>query len=230
MMTMPTMDGENSALATKCLDLCQSLTSKGKTFTFSLNIGPSFSFSLDTRDSSTSQEVVKKKLSPSAIRRNFRRKEAFLKKKAETGKNNGTQLEVEIPVQVTYYKCDQCEQTFKTENGMKIHVGKTHKDTIPQLDGNIEKIATDEVVQTLDVEKNKVILTPPVDPCPLCKDSKDVPDLGTCGIVHAHGDGWGGANCVTCHLVFKIKGNHGCIAICDKYIKKVCERCRTHFK
>ena len=177
-----------------------------------------FSFSLDTRESSTSQEVVKKKLSPSAIRRNFRRKEDFLKKKAETGKNKGTQLEVEVPVQVTYFKC------------MKIHVEKTHKDTIPQLDGNIENIATDEVVQTLDVQKKKGILTPPVDPCPLCKDSKDVPDLGTCGIVHAHEDGWGGANCVTCLLVFKIKGNHGCIAICDKYIKKVCQRCRTLFK
>ena len=193
MMIMATMNGEHSALATKCLDLCQALTSKGKTFTFSLNIGPSFSFSLDTRESSTSQEVVKKKLSPSAIRRNFRRKEDFVKKKAETEKNNGTQLEVEIPVQVKYYKCGQCEQTFKTENSMEIHVGKTHKDTIPQLDGNIEKFATDEVVKTLDIEKNKVILTPLVDPCPLCKDSKDVPDLGTSGIVHAHGGwlGWG---------------------------------------
>ena len=66
---------------------------------------------------------------------------------------------------------------------MKSHVGKTHRNTIPQLDVNIERIATDKLVQTLDVEKNKVILTPPVGPCPLCKDSKDVPYLGTCGIV-----------------------------------------------
>ena len=96
MMTMATMNGENSALATKFLDFCQALISKGKKFTFSLNIGLKFSFSLDTRVSSISQEAVKKKLSPFAIRRNFRRKEDFVKKKAEARKNNGTQLEVEI--------------------------------------------------------------------------------------------------------------------------------------
>ena len=54
---------------------------------------------------------------------------------------------------------------------MTFYVGKTHKDTIPPLDGNIEKIAADEVLKTLDVEKHKVILTPPVDKCPLCKDA-----------------------------------------------------------
>ena len=79
--------------------------------------------------------MVKKKLSPFAIRRNIRRKEDFLKKKAKARKNNCTHLEVEIHAKVKYYKCDQCEQTFQTENCKKIHVGKTQKDRIPSLDG-----------------------------------------------------------------------------------------------
>ena len=100
--------------------------------------------------------MVKKKLSPSAIRRNTRRKEEFLKKKLEAGKNSDTHLEGEIPIEVKTYKCDPCDQSFDTEKGMTIHMGKTHKDTIPQLDGNTEKIAADETVQTCKVKKHDI--------------------------------------------------------------------------
>ena len=147
-MTSATMSGDNSTLANKCLDICQALTSKGSVFTFSLNIGSKFSFSLDTRVSSTSTEMVKKKLSPSAKRIYVRRKEEFIKRKLEALKKSENNLEVETSSQVETFQWDQCDHSFKTENGLKIHIGKTHKDLIPQLDGQPEDITTDLVVKT----------------------------------------------------------------------------------
>ena len=55
----------------------------------------------------------KKKPSPFRLRRNQKRKEDFLKKKLE----NST---------ITF-KCDQCENVFNSEKGLKIHKGKVHK-------------------------------------------------------------------------------------------------------
>ena len=46
---MSAVGEENSSLASKCMDFCQALAKKGKTFNFSLSIGSGFSFSLDTR-------------------------------------------------------------------------------------------------------------------------------------------------------------------------------------
>ena len=40
----------NSDLASQCMAFCQALASKGQTFSFTLNVGSSFSFSLDTRE------------------------------------------------------------------------------------------------------------------------------------------------------------------------------------
>ena len=103
------MSVDNSTLANKCLDIYQALTSKGCVLTFSLNIGSNFSFSLDTRVSSTSTEMVKKKLSPSAKRRNVRRKEEFIKRKSEALKKSENNLEVETSSQVETFQCDQCD-------------------------------------------------------------------------------------------------------------------------
>ena len=67
------MCGEGSSLASQCLAFCQALASQGKAFNISLNINSKFSFSLDNR-------VTRKKMSPSAKRRNARRRAQFLKK------------------------------------------------------------------------------------------------------------------------------------------------------
>ena len=32
------------------------------------------------------------------------------------------------PVKTKALKCDQCDSNFKSENGLKIHVGKSHKE------------------------------------------------------------------------------------------------------
>ena len=71
-------------LATKCLDFCQTLSSHGSAFKFSLIMGSNFSFSLDTRGLALdiqAKSPLKKKPSPSTLRRNARRREVFLNKK-----------------------------------------------------------------------------------------------------------------------------------------------------
>ena len=80
---MTAVDEANSSLAIKCLDFCQALTSQGMEINFSLNIGSTFSFSLDTRPKGPMalDSKKKKKASPSTLRRNARRREDFLKKK-----------------------------------------------------------------------------------------------------------------------------------------------------
>ena len=120
---------DESALATKCLEICQALAQKGQKFSFSLKMNL-FSFSLDTKEENTSvldtRPLVKKKLSPSALKRNQKRKELFLKKKAEESE----QQVKETPEHVDRtFKCDQCERTFSTENGLNIHTGRTHKNS-----------------------------------------------------------------------------------------------------
>ena len=64
-----------STLVFKCMEFCQALASQGQVFHFSLSVGPSFSFSLDTTRSKAPQ--TKKKPSPSTLRRNARRREEF---------------------------------------------------------------------------------------------------------------------------------------------------------
>ena len=83
---MTAVDDSDSSLATKCLELCQTLVSQGKAFNLSISIGSTFSFSLDTREKvpalDTKSKATQKKMpSPSTKRRNARRREEFLKKK-----------------------------------------------------------------------------------------------------------------------------------------------------
>ena len=122
------MSGEESALANKYLELCQVLVQNGQAFSFSLKTNP-FSISLDTKEKAPILEPrkVRKKLSPSALRRNQKRKEIFLKNKSNL--SDEQQLEESIKVVDTQSKCDQCERTFQSESGLKIHVGKAHKDS-----------------------------------------------------------------------------------------------------
>ena len=62
----------------------------------------------------------KKKKTPSTLRRDARRREDFLSKK------------LNAPTAEKTFKCDQCDGTFKSENGLKIHIGKAHKTPLPK--------------------------------------------------------------------------------------------------
>ena len=79
----------DSTLASKCMDICQALASQGQVFNFSLSVGPTFSFSLDTTRSKA--QLTKKKASPSTLRRNARRRAEF---KAKKQQNSSTSTEV----------------------------------------------------------------------------------------------------------------------------------------
>ena len=114
MAAMSQLSEEDAKLASQCLDICQTLAGKSLPFSFSFNIGPNFSFSVDTRG----KEILapqKKKKTPSTLRRDARRREELLRKK------------LNAPTVEKAFKCDQCDNTFKSENGLKIHVGKSHK-------------------------------------------------------------------------------------------------------
>ena len=132
---MTSANEENAALLSQCLDFCQTLSSKSLTFSFALALGNSFSFHLDTSGKGAiASKAKKKKKTPSALRRNARRRAEFVKNKHEASTSDTLQSEhvsveeaVEKVVVEKAFKCDQCESSFKSENGLKIHAGRSHK-------------------------------------------------------------------------------------------------------
>ena len=118
---MSQLSQEDAKLASQCLEICQTLAGKSLPFAFCINIGSNFSFSVDTRGKEV--EVLanpKKKKTPSTLRRDARRREDFLNKK------------LNAPTAEKTFKCDQCDGTFKSENGLKIRIGKAHKTPQPK--------------------------------------------------------------------------------------------------
>ena len=80
---MTAVSATDSSLTTQCLHFCQALAGQGKVFKFSLTIGSSFTFSLDTREGkATLPTRIPKKKSPSTLKRNAKRREDFLAKKS----------------------------------------------------------------------------------------------------------------------------------------------------
>ena len=118
---MAGVDIVDSPMLSKCLDFCQALASQGKDFTFS--------FSLDTREGRETLPTRSKK-SPSTQRRNAKRRKEFLIKKSTSESTSTTGLEPnqKSKKQGKGFQCDQCDLDFKTENGLKIHKGKSHKE------------------------------------------------------------------------------------------------------
>ena len=118
----------DSSLATQCMAFCQALTGQGKVIQFSLNIGSTFSFTLDTRCKEILDSSPKKKDSPSTLRRNAKRRAEFLKKKSKPAQEQEKiSVDKEPASQRATFQCDQCDNSFKTESGLKIHTGKSHK-------------------------------------------------------------------------------------------------------
>ena len=88
----------DSSLASQCMAFCQALASQGKEFNFTLDIGSTFSFSLDTRGKNVKATLAKKRTSPSTQRRNARRREEFLRKKLNF--SSGSFSAVDPPVDI----------------------------------------------------------------------------------------------------------------------------------
>ena len=126
---MAAVNESDFSLTNKCLDLCHALAGQGKAFKFSLTIGSSFTFSLDSREG---KEILptRKRKSPSTLRRNTKRREDFLKKKSTSESASATGLESnqKPTMQRQGFQCDECDFQSKSENGLKIHKGKSHKE------------------------------------------------------------------------------------------------------
>ena len=125
----PVKMNTRSDLLTQCLEFSQALEAKGRTFNLTITAGD-FSFSLDTRGTTTKVvEKKKKKLSPSQVRRNQRRREDFLKRKSDVSEgsteHNNTKPVPEKELETN--KCDICEKSFKSEGGLKTHKTRTHQ-------------------------------------------------------------------------------------------------------
>ena len=122
------MAGSDVDLMSKCLEFCQTLESRGRCYKLSIKLG-TFSFSLDSKDTTPKgEEKKKKKLSPSQIKRNLRRKEEFLRKKLDPSEETPKERTPEkVSQPKVSHKCDLCDKTFGTANGLKIHIGKAHR-------------------------------------------------------------------------------------------------------
>ena len=161
-MTAMMVKEDNSALVSQCLDFCQTLAGKSLTFSFTLTLGNSFSFSLDTSGKEAMASKAKKK-TPSTLKRDARRRNEFVKKKLE----DKTLYEKVV-------KCDQCGNIFKSENGLKIHVGKSHKkvspatpDRLRQQPRNSEELSASPLLDT-SREESSISETPNI----ICNNCK----------------------------------------------------------
>ena len=117
---MAAVNESDFPLVNKCLELCHALAGQGKVFKFSLTIGSSFTFFLDSREDKEVPPTRKRK-SPSTLRRNAKRKEDFLKKKSTSDSASATGLESnqEVMLQRPEFQCDGCDFKSKFENGLK---------------------------------------------------------------------------------------------------------------
>ena len=135
-----------STLLSKCLDFCQALSSKGQAFNFSVAIGPDFTFSMDTRSKAASPGI-KKKASPSTLRRNARRREEYLQRKQNLSTVNSTE---EVEIVSDALSCDQCDYKPASEKGLRQHKRMKHKPSQPALT-TPEKNRTSSSVASLAV-------------------------------------------------------------------------------
>ena len=135
-----------STLLSQCLDFCQALSSKGQAFNFSVAIGPDFTFSMDTRSKAASPGI-KKKASPSTLRRNARRREEYLQRKQNPSTVNSTE---EVETVSDALSCDQCDYKPASEKGLRQHKRMKHKPSQPALT-TPEKNRTSSSVASLAV-------------------------------------------------------------------------------
>ena len=168
---MTAVSDVNSPLVSKCMDFCQALASQGQTFHFSLNMGPTFSFSLDTRGKALNGPV-KKKESPSTQRRNARRRDGFLTKKRQTPSTVDPTVE---QATASLFPCDHCDYTNVSEKGLRQHKRMKHGKT--QLDNQLQSSSpsTPEILRKPNSYSDALAVSPIRDstrviPCNNCDE------------------------------------------------------------
>ena len=164
---MAAVGEDNTSLFNQCMDFCQALNRQGKDFKFSLTIGNSFSFSLDARGGKVpAPKSGKKRASPSTAKRNARRKQEFLAKKNTPASSVEIQADLETNQQAlekkATFKCDQCDSVFKTRNGLRIHIGKSHKEALNSPE-KLRETSSEHILNVSPTRDNSRI-----EPCPNC--------------------------------------------------------------
>ena len=131
------------------------------------------------RDGSPKEVLpTRKRKSPSTLRRNTKRREDFLKKKSTSESASATGLEnnQELMLQGQEFECDECDFKSKSENGLKIHKGKSHKE-VPTPE-KLRKASTQPpllVSPTTNVNRMEPCHNCDMDMSPthLCQDDED---------------------------------------------------------
>ena len=160
-------------------------TSQGQVFNFSLSVGPTFSFSLDTTRSKAPR--TKKKHRPSTLRRNAKRREEF---KAKKQQNFPTSTGVLLPSPEKEKRplCDLCDYKAASENGLKTHKRMKHKEVLRSSHKGSMDVA---ISSLLDVNREEPCLdsgaemereepTPPRPPPPSFSEESFTPSTSTC--------------------------------------------------
>ena len=131
-------------LVTQCMEFCQQLMTKETSFSFSLSLGSSFCFSLDTKESSsldskriTFPGLPIRRKKPSSLRRNIRRRQEFLQKKLTVENRSADTAAAE-------------KATAEKADVDKVNTGKTVAEKVA-VDKTLVKEA---VIEKVSVDKN----------------------------------------------------------------------------
>ena len=138
-MSAPNASEDDLSLASQCLALCQTLAGQGKAFSFSVTVGSTFTFSMESKEVA-SLSTKKKRSSPSTLRRNAARREKFLKRKVESPPIQSFDPIQRPPVishtsvpssameaKLKSFKCDKCDDRFVSDHGLICHTEASHK-------------------------------------------------------------------------------------------------------
>ena len=106
----------------------------------------------------------RKRTSPSTKKRNARRRKQFLANK-NTPASEENQADPETNQQALVekqtFKCDQCDTVFKTSNGLKIHIGKSHK--APDSPEKLRETSSESMLTVSPSREDRR-----AEPCPNC--------------------------------------------------------------
>ena len=156
---------DDAKLGSQCLDLCQTLAGKSVPFSFSLTIGSSFSFSVDTREKEALVPQTlsqRKKKTPSTLRRDARRREELLKKKLNTStvisseSEQASAKEAEVPRKGPPVLHHHPSPPASSERRQVIGVGREKALSFNQLDGQEDISLLDAVPSSEEGEEDIV--------------------------------------------------------------------------
>ena len=191
----------DSVVVEKCLAFCQELVESNNKFTFNLSLGKD-AFIFENKELVNSSCIKKK--SPSQLRREKKRWEERNSKKEDTVKVS----ENDNP-EYPSFKCDHCDATFKSEKGLNIHIGKSHK---------THSSSTPEKERGFSPDKELSIILTPV------KETREEPnnsDLKEAGRLRIKSDPSEWTPCVQCGKIMPYICHNTCAC-------SLCGACTNH--